>query len=193
VADLGTGTGNLAARLLEVHRSARVVCYDHVAEMLARAQEKLGPTGRAQFRQSDLRRAGLVVARFDAVMSGFFLHHLTDRRKAEFFRHVFNRLPPGGWFWNGDQVALGSAFLQERADARQQAATRDAVTTGDITSDDLALRDEFGRSARSAGLERHYYAPLADLLEWLRFAGFDPVDVAWLEGDRAVFGGRRPE
>ena len=101
VLDLGTGTGETAARILAAHPDARLTGVDESAEMLCAARAALG--------NSPL----LLVARledplppgpFDLVVSALAVHHLDGAGKADLFHRVRRVLRPGGRFVLGDVI-----------------------------------------------------------------------------------------
>jgi len=56
------------------------------------------------------------------------------------------------------------------------------------------LPDDYDPAAFAAELEAQgdRLDPLRDRTDWMREAGFDPVEVFWRDGNRAVGGGLRP-
>ncbi len=110
ILDLGTGAGETAARVLEIHERARLVGIDSSAEMLAGAAEVL-PSDRVTLVRQDLA-APLPDQRFDLVVSALAIHHLEGDRKSELFRRVAQALVPGGRFVMGDVIVP-----DDRADA----------------------------------------------------------------------------
>jgi tRNA threonylcarbamoyl adenosine modification protein (Sua5/YciO/YrdC/YwlC family) len=102
ILDLGTGTGETAARLLARHPNATLVGIDESESMLEVARERL-----------DGARARLEVARlqdelpegpFDLVASALCVHHLTGEEKADLFGRIARALGPRGRFVLGDVV-----------------------------------------------------------------------------------------
>lgn len=94
VLDLGTGTGNLAARFAAL--GAEVWCSDYSPKMIAIARAKL-PS--AHIFQHDLRQPfpPELARRFDAIVSAFVLHHLDLPEKVAFIKNLLaERLVPGG-------------------------------------------------------------------------------------------------
>jgi tRNA (cmo5U34)-methyltransferase len=100
VLELGTGTGETAARVLPRHPGARYVGVDSSAEMLARARERLGDVTLHDARLQDPLPAG----EFDLVVSVLAVHHLDGPGKADLFARVASALADGGRFVLGDLV-----------------------------------------------------------------------------------------
>lgn len=94
VLDLGTGTGNLAARFAAL--GCELWCTDYSPKMLELARAKLPA---AHIFQHDLRQPfpPELAGRFDAIVSAFVLHHLELPEKVTFIRKLLaERLVPGG-------------------------------------------------------------------------------------------------
>jgi len=103
--DLGTGTGFLAARLLEVFPRAQVIAVDGAAAMMQQAQARLGNKSRqltwkiCSFQELARDRD---LPDLDAVVSSFALHHLSADEKLALYRALLPKLRVGGWFVNAD-------------------------------------------------------------------------------------------
>jgi tRNA (cmo5U34)-methyltransferase len=103
ILELGTGTGETARRVLELHPEACLTGIDVSAEMLAQARETLPPA-----RTDDLLVQGiqddLPEGPFDLVISALTVHHLDGPAKANLFDRVARVLRSGGRFVMGDVV-----------------------------------------------------------------------------------------
>jgi L-threonylcarbamoyladenylate synthase len=100
--ELGTGTGETAARLLDANPGASLVGVDESEAMLAAAGERLAAADvslRVGRLQDPLPGAG-----FDLVASALCVHHLTSEEKRALFTRVREALAPGGRFVLGDVV-----------------------------------------------------------------------------------------
>jgi tRNA (cmo5U34)-methyltransferase len=102
VLELGVGTGETSARLLNRHPRSFMVGVDASPDMLAAAA-----------RAVPQERVELVVGRledelpdgpFDLVVSALAVHHLDDAGKRDLFRRVAARLSPDGRFVLADVV-----------------------------------------------------------------------------------------
>lgn len=102
VLDLGTGTGETLARVLERHPSAQVIGLDESEGMLTVAGTRL------EVYDVTLRRADLLdelpSGPFDVVISALAVHHLDGAGKATLFERVAAVLRPGGRFVLGDVI-----------------------------------------------------------------------------------------
>jgi L-threonylcarbamoyladenylate synthase len=100
--ELGTGTGETAARLLDRHADAVLVGVDESDGMLAAARERL-PADRVELRVSRLQD-DLPGGPFDLVASALCVHHLMPDEKRDLFARVREALEPGGRFVLADVV-----------------------------------------------------------------------------------------
>ena len=194
--DLGCGDGILAAAILDRFPDAKGVLVDFSEPMLVAAQQKLVSfAANLDFKQLDYADPAWVSgvmddAPFDAIVSGYSIHHQPDERKRTLYTELYHLLRPGGWLINVEHVAPGASlsstlFYKHIVDtlyANQQyagsAKTREQVT------------DEFyRREDRVANI----LAPVDLQCAWLRQIGFQDVDCYFKIYDLAVFGGRHPE
>jgi tRNA (cmo5U34)-methyltransferase len=139
ILDLGVGTGETAARVLELHPEAQVTLVDEQPGMLAEARDRLPNHRVGAVVQGDLL-ADLPEGPFDLVVSALAVHHLDRAGKRSLFARLRGRLGPGGRFVLGDVVV--------------PADPRDAVTPltpgvdrPDTTADLLRWLDEAGYAA----------------------------------------------
>ena len=102
VLDLGTGTGETLAAVLERHPGARAVGLDKSAPMLDAARTRLAvlPVELTVAELTDPLPPGP----FDLVVSALAVHHLDGSEKADLFARVAQVLRPGGRFVLGDVV-----------------------------------------------------------------------------------------
>ncbi|MGD8627992.1 MAG: class I SAM-dependent methyltransferase [bacterium] len=104
VLDIGTGTGNLAGRLLD--RGARIVGLDPSQKMLDKARVKL--EGRPGIELRRVEDPFLEIPyddeSFDAVVSTYAFHHVHPDKKPECVREMMRVLKPGGTWVIGDLI-----------------------------------------------------------------------------------------
>lgn len=185
--DLGCGDGVLGAAVRDAFPGARLVAVDDSAAMRERAAERLRGTD-AVVVAADLADPGwrdaLPERTFDAVVSGFAIHHLEDARKRALYGEIFALLAPGGVFVNVEHVASASP----RGEAFWEASWCEhaARATGERYESVLAaFRSRPDRDANRL-------APVETQLAWLRESGFVDVDCYWKHFELAVLGAYRP-
>lgn len=186
-ADLGAGTGAASQAVLARYPRATAVLADYSPHMMEEGRRALAPfEGRYRYVELDLAAGGWpedLAGNLDAVISSLCVHHLPDDRKRGLFAEIYERLRPGGWYFNYDPVAAEDPVVEalwRRVDDERdpEAAAKRAHRTPE-------------EQVRWENHVRHI-VPLAPQLELLRSAGFDGVDVYWKELDHVIFGGRRP-
>ena len=148
VADLGTGDGYLLDQLRErAPRASAGIAVDFSDEMLRRVRTSASPrTDDVTVVEHDLDVPLPDWGPFDAVVSAFAIHHVSDERKRALYREVFGILAPGGVFLNLEHVASPTPELH---DAFLYAI--DSSPEGDDPSNKLA---PVGRPARVAPRRR---------------------------------------
>jgi L-threonylcarbamoyladenylate synthase len=154
VLELGTGTGETAARLLERHPDAVLVGVDESEGMLGAARERL-PGDRVRLEVGRLQEP-LPEGPFDVVASALCVHHLVGTQKRSLFHRVRDALRPGGRFVLGDVVT--------------PVHPADAVTSltpgfdhPDPLADQLSWLKEAGFAARVAWEHRDLAVVVADV------------------------------
>ncbi|MBN8591782.1 MAG: class I SAM-dependent methyltransferase [Anaerolineae bacterium] len=188
--DLGCGSGTLSRLLLDRYPSAHGVLVDFSAPMLDAARPTFDPAQVTLLEHNlyeSIRTPAIQSqAPYQAIVSGYAIHHLSDDRKQSLYAEVFDLLGPGGIFINVEHVASPT-----------------------VRVDDLfitATADSLFRSEQAAGASPDYEAIVAKLREddgdivalvedqcrWLRGLGFADVDCYMKIYAFAVFGGVKP-
>lgn len=189
--DLGCGSGILLAALLAAFPGCAGVGVDYSPPMLASARERLAPYAvRVRLVEADLSHPLPPGADgpFDAIVSGFAIHHLPDERKQPLYREIFERLSPGGAFVHAEHVASVTPHVEELFnDAMVEHLYRRRRERGEEVSLDQVRQHFLDRPDRAANL----LAPLETQLAWLREIGFTDVDCYWKWFELAIFGGYR--
>lgn len=190
--DVGCGDGILADALLQDFPDAEAVLIDISAPMLAAAGQRF--RGRsAAFHAVDLNGAwtdALGNEPFDAVVSGFCIHHLSDERKRVVYADIYRLLAPGGIFLNLEHVASPSPWVETLFDDLMIDALHVGQVQADPSRSRAAVADEyFNRPDKAANI----LAPVETQLGWLREIGFTSVDCFFKCFELALIGGVRPK
>jgi tRNA (cmo5U34)-methyltransferase len=192
--DLGCGDGILAAAVLGQSPSARGVLVDFSEPMLAQARERLGEfEPQLKFENLDYAAPAWVAAvrpegPFDAIVSGYSIHHQPDARKRSLYAEIFDLLGPGGWFVNVEHVAPAAPLAEELFERYLiEARYAQEVRSGGGRSQEQIAEDIHSRPDREANI----LAPVEDQCDWLREIGFVSVDCFFKIYELAVFGGKR--
>jgi ubiquinone/menaquinone biosynthesis C-methylase UbiE len=189
VLDLGSGDGTLAAVIADAHPDCELTLLDFNETMLEAAEkrfaERAAPVKMVAKDYGEKDWTGMVNGPFDAIVSGYSIHHQPDDRKREIYGELFELLAPGGAFVNVEHVSSPTAWVREMNDEH--------------------FIDHLQRwqpdMERQAVAEKYYFRPdkKANILapvelqcEWLRKIGYQDVDCFLKSFELAVFGGRKP-
>lgn len=194
--DLGCGDGILGATVLGEYPSARGVLADFSEPMLAQAHLQLKEyAGQLTFENLNYGDPAWVdrissQGPFDAVVSGFSIHHQPDVRKREVYAEIYSLLKPGGWFINIEHVS-SAAQLNVDLFEEHYTSARYAIEKqngGTRTLQEIAAEYKT-RPDRAANI----LAPVELQCDWLREIGYEEVDCYFRIYELAVFGGRKPK
>ena len=183
VVDLGTGTGALAAAVLDAIPRARVVLVDIDPTMLATAGERVAKHGsRAELRRASFTDdVALRAEACDAVVASLALHHVPELAdKRALYARIHRALRPGGVFISGD-ATVHDEGREHDVIYRQWAA---GMAEHGISHDEATALFAQWHAEDT-------YQPLAVELAVLADAGFTRPDCFWKRGAMTAFGGFR--
>jgi SAM-dependent methyltransferase len=192
--DLGCGDGVLGAAILDRYPDARGAFVDFAPAMITAAQEQLRDrSAHLTFLTLDYVDASWLHgvsghAPFDAIVSGFSIHHQADARKRESYGELYDLLAPGGVFVNVEHVASATPWVADVFDKLFiDSLVRLHEQQGTGRSREQVASDFYNRPDKAANI----LAPVETQCEWLREIGFVDVDCYFKIFELAVFGGRR--
>jgi SAM-dependent methyltransferase len=163
VLDLGCGDGRLAALVLAAYPESSAVGIDMSSTMLEAASTRFGADDRVTLMRRNLDEPVDCAGLFDAVVSSFAIHHLSNERKHALYGEIAALLAPGGVFCNLDLVASPTPALHSK--------WRDEMGVVDDPSDILC--------------------DLQSQLRWLSAVGLRDVDCIWKWRSLALMRGQR--
>jgi tRNA (cmo5U34)-methyltransferase len=194
VLDLGCGDGILLQAIMSAYPVSRGIALDGSPAMLEKAEVRFTDLGLfgglVDFVEADFNtpawKDALPVHSFDAIVSGFAIHHSEDDRKRELYKEIFTLLRPGGAFINIEHVASETSIgeeLFEVAYADGLAVHRRSL--GEEITGEQVYEELKGRPDKAA----NRLTPINTQLDWLREIGFANVDCYWKQFELAVIGG----
>jgi len=163
VLDVGCGDGRLIGLVRDAREGVDAVGIDFSEPMLAAARERFA--GQAWFVEHNLAEPLPDLGTFDAIVSGFAIHHLPDERKRALYAELFDLLEPGGVFLNLEHVASATPALNAEF----------LATLGMIEDD-----------------PSNQLVMVETQAQWLREIGFGDVDCMWKWRELALLHGRKP-
>jgi ubiquinone/menaquinone biosynthesis C-methylase UbiE len=177
IVDLGTGTGALAARCLDVIPGARVIAIDQDAAILDTARARLARFGEAaSFVHSSF--LDLTIPECDAVVASFSLHHVHHGdRKTSLYRECRRATRKGGLLISGDCMTSSDVTLAQLEREAWRAHLRLSYSAQDTDAYFESWKDE------------DVYFPLVEEIAWMQQAGFAP-EVVWRHAPFAVIAAR---
>ena len=193
--DLGCGDGILGAAILGEYPKSRGVLVDFSEPMLGQAREQLKDyAGQLAFENLDYGDEVWVNRMqthdpFDAIVSGYSIHHQPDARKRPIYEEIFSLLKPGGWFINIEHIAAESQlavdlFNNHIINARYVIEQKNGGTkTRDEISDIFMNRPD---------KDANILLSVDTQCNWLREIGYEEVDCYFRIFELAVFAGRKP-
>jgi len=193
--DLGCGDGILGATILGEYPSSRGVLIDFSEPMLEQAHQQLKEySEQLTFMNLDYGDAAWVNSiqthgPFDAIVSGYSIHHQPDARKHPVYEEIFSLLKPGGWFINIEHIAAESQlavdlFNNHIIEARYALEQKNGGTKTKQEIADIYMK----RPDKDANI----LLPVNTQCDWLREIGYEEVDCYFRVYELAVFGGRKP-
>lgn len=189
--DLGCGSGTLSRLLLDRYPESHGVLVDFSAPMLDTARTTF-EAARVTLIEHNLYEsvqtpAIHAQAPYQAIVSGYAIHHLSDVRKQSLYAEVFDLLQPGGVFINVEHIASPTPRVEDLFIT----ATADSLFRSEQAAG--ALPDYEAIVAKLREDDGDIVAPVEDQCHWLRELGFTDVDCYMKIYAFAVFGGVKPE
>jgi SAM-dependent methyltransferase len=194
VLDVGAGDGAAAHAVAQRFPVERVTLVDFSQPMLKQALHRFaGATHLTDIVEADLIDGGWLselpadVPAYDLVVSRYAIHHLPHERKSQLYREAFDRLAPGGLFFNIEHVSSVSPVSTEIFER--------LIIEGMVATSDAGLDIERATAAFRArqDAQTNILAPVYDQVGWLRDIGFVDVDVIMKVFELAVIVARRPD
>lgn len=192
--DLGCGDGILGHALLDAFadNAPTAVLADFSPPMLDAARTRLAGYDGARFSQLDYAQAGWSeslgrAGTFDAIVSGFSIHHQPDERKRAIYRDIYRLLAPGGIFLNLEHVSSASRWGEEQFEAYFIDSLHRYHAPHGKTREQVAA-DFYHRPDKDANI----LTSVEEQCLWLRVIGFERVDCFLKVFELALFGGIKP-
>ncbi|MFN3191152.1 MAG: GNAT family N-acetyltransferase [Aureliella sp.] len=192
VLELGCGTGNLTAKLIEqfpsgqlslvdVSQSSIDACRTRFEEVCKRLSSPPPAYRNIDFHRCDFRELAYEAGSFDLVTSAISIHHLTSVEKQQLFEAICRWLRPGGYFVYADQFAGATAEIYEQHMQNWRAYTREAGASDAEWAMWMEHQDK-----------HDYHDTLANQWSWLEKAGFAEIDCTWRHLLWTVMMARKP-
>ena len=197
IVDLGCGAGTLSEYLLKSLKNVKVIGIDFNPFLLMICRHHLAEYGeRFSVLLGDIRKKGTIkdASGFHAAVSLTFFHHLSRQSIMGAYRSLYELLPEGGLFVNGDVTSLSDEWLEKLYFSEK--TKKPVIEMADFWKTvkgryDIAEEvDEMNKLTGICDTPEHGYPP-SFYVNSLRWAGFKIADVVFQTGNRIVYCGKK--
>jgi ubiquinone/menaquinone biosynthesis C-methylase UbiE len=191
--DLGCGDGILGRFMITCFPEVEAVFVDFSDPMLDAARAALSHIPNATILKADFGTSEWLETvenhkPFDAIISGFAIHHQPDERKKVLYREIYDLLNPGGVFLNLEHVQsatpevsnLFEEYFIEHLHNFQLKSNPE--TSREIVADGFRNRPD---------KDEDQLVLVETQCEWLREIGYKDVDCYFKQFEMGLFGGRK--
>lgn len=199
--DLGCGDGILGRSLHQNYPPARGIFLDFSEPMLEAAKANFSETPEnlrfvpGDFGEENWRdrlipeMRALNLTHFDVIVSGFAIHHQSDRHKQRIYQDIFSLLNPGGLFLNLEHIASRSRWGEQSFNQLFiDSLHRFHQAKGSQKTKEEISQEFYHRNDKNANI----LAPMEIQCQWLQEIGFIDVDCFFKIFELALFGGLKP-
>ena len=190
------GAGGLTAALLDRFAGLRVMALDGSPSMLETTRAAAGGNAsRLDTAIIDIADAGWRIPPepLHAVVSSLAIHHLDGPGKQRLFADIHAALRPGGVFVMADLIepvtARGRAVAADAWDAETRRRALD--TDGSLAGYERFLAENWNYYRQPGPDPLDKPSSVVELLDWLRGAGFQGVDLHWMKAGHVIMSGVR--
>lgn len=192
--DICCGAGGLTVAMLEWFPTLRVLALDGSESMLATTRAAAG-TGADRLDTAiiDIAETGWrsTPEPLHAAVSSLAIHHLDGPGKRRLFADIHAALKPGGVFVMADLVEPATAAGRSVAGDAWDAETRRRALDTDATLEgyERFLAEDWNYYRLPGPDPVDKPSSVTELLDWLRAAGFEGVDLHWMKAGHVVMSG----
>jgi len=188
ILEIGGGTGAFTKMIFRKYPRASLVFADGSPDMLRTAEKRLRRyKGRLTFLERDINDPGWhggIRGSFDAVVSSWCLHYLSDGRQKPFFRETYGLLRPGGMFLFSCSVGTVSTRFLKLYNALEVARVKDCLLKQGMEVTEAQIR-AMARTGHTKA--RINPAPFEVYCRCIEEAGFCAWECVWKYLFNAVF------
>ncbi|NEO57945.1 MAG: methyltransferase domain-containing protein [Okeania sp. SIO3B5] len=168
ILELGGGTGNLSAAVLERYSQADVHIVDSSSKMIDFCQQRFASNEQIHLYEQDFMTLDFKEATFDYVISYISLHYLNDANKKQLFHNVHRWLKSDGLFSYSDIFRGINSQIHERYNEQWKRAAYEVGAT-----------DEEWNHFWDHDRRYDQHIPIMTVVDWLREIGFVDIDITW--------------
>jgi tRNA (cmo5U34)-methyltransferase len=192
--DICCGAGGLSVAMLERFPGLRVLALDGSESMLETTRAAAGANAdRLDTALIDIAETSWRTPPepLHAVVSSLAIHHLDGAGKRALFADIHAGLKPGGVFVMADLVEPVTAAGRRVAGDAWDAETRRRAldTDGDLTGYDRFVAEDWNYYRLPGPDPLDKPSRVTELLDWLRAAGFEDVDLHWMKAGHVIMSG----
>ncbi len=190
--DLGCGDGFLGHFIHQEFPESNGVFMDISEEMIKKARKK-GTDQRSEYVIGDFGKPGwrdLISGshKFDLVISGYAIHHISNQKKRRLYRDIYEILNPKGLFLNLEHVSSPSAQIQEMFTE----LFLDRMSDYHESINDVKSMEELYTIYQDPEHKELHQLEAFDIqCKWLEDIGFSNVDCYLKIFELALFGGTK--